>query len=275
MNLYNNKIAVVTGAASGIGRAISRKLVENGCKVHMLDINEEQLKKSASDLGNSAIPYQLDVTNYDSFKEIVSAIISSDSRIDFVFNNAGIAFAGEMTGYSIEAWNKILDVNVRGIVNSVQLIYPIMKEQRSGHIINTSSLAGLVPSGLLVPYATSKHAITGLSRSLKVEAQLFNVKVHVLCPGAVETALLDNSHPDDMPESARIGAREYLTKITGKPVSADDFAVVVLDKIAKNKELIFYPRKVKEIWNFSRFFPKKLSKLARKAVQEEMNLSKK
>jgi NADP-dependent 3-hydroxy acid dehydrogenase YdfG len=273
MSLYINKIAIVTGAASGIGKAISGKLIDNGCKVHMLDINKEQLKKSASDLGSSAVPHPLDVTDYSAFKEVISAIVTSDLRIDFVFNNAGIAYAGEMTGYSIEAWNKILDVNVRGIVNSVQLIYPIMKEKQSGRIINTSSLAGLIPSGLMVPYATSKHAVMGLTRSLKVEAQLFNVHVHVLCPGSVETKLLDNSHPEDMPERARIGTRDYLTKITGKPVSADDFAVFVLKEIAKNKEVIFYPKKVKEIWNFSRFFPKKLSRFARKDVQEEMNLS--
>lgn len=271
--MYKNKIAVVTGAASGIGRAISGELIENGCKVHMLDIDEELLHNSASHFGEYAVPHQLDVTNYSAFKEIISEIITSDSKIDFVFNNAGIAFAGEMTGYTIEAWNKILDVNVRGIINSVHLIYPIMKEQRSGHIVNTSSLAGLIPSGLMVPYATTKHAIVGLSRSLKIEAELFNVNVHVLCPGVVETKLLDNSHPEDMPEGARIDAREYLTKIAGKPISADEFAAQTLKEITKNKEIVFYPKKVKEIWNFSRFFPKKLSKYARKAVDEEMSQS--
>jgi NADP-dependent 3-hydroxy acid dehydrogenase YdfG len=270
--LYKNKIAVVTGAASGIGKAISGKLIENGCKVHMLDINKEQLNLSASEFGESAVPHVLDAVDYSAFKEVVASITTSDSKIDFVFNNAGIAYAGEMTGYSIEAWNKILDINVRGTVNCVQLIYPIMKEQRSGHIVNTSSLAGLIPSGLMVPYATSKYAIVGLTRSLKVEADLFNVNVHVLCPGVVETELLDNSHPQDMPESSRIKAREYLTKITGKPVSADVFAALALKEIEKKKEVIFYPKKVKEIWNFSRFFPKNLSKLARKAVKEEMGL---
>jgi NADP-dependent 3-hydroxy acid dehydrogenase YdfG len=269
-DLYKNKIAIVTGAASGIGKSISGKLIEYGCKVHLLDIDELQLNKTALELGEQAIPHQLNVSDYKAFQEIISDIKTKDAIIDFVFNNAGIAFAGEMTGYSIEAWNKILDTNVKGVINGVQLIYPIMKAQKSGHIVNTASLAGLVPSGLMVPYATTKYAIVGLSRSLKIEAELFNVHVHVLCPGVVETKSLDSSHPEDMPESSRIKAREYLTNITGKPVSADAFAAHALKEIANKKEIIFYPKKVKEIWNFSRFFPKQLSKYARKGVEDEL-----
>lgn len=259
---YQNKIVLITGAASGIGLALSKELLKYGSTVYMTDINLELVRAEAKKLGPKANAIELDVVNRIDFKKVVEHILDQSERIDFLFNNAGIGYAGETFGYSFEDWDKIIDVNLKGGINGTAIIYPIMKSQGSGHIIFTASIAGLVPSAMLVPYATSKHAIVGLSRSLRLEATLYNIQVSVLCPGTIETPMLDNCTPIDMDEHLSINAREYLSSITGKPISTEKFAKKALIGISKNSELIFYPKKAKEIWRLSRFFPRVLEGLA-------------
>ena len=141
-----------------------------------------------------------------------------------------------------------------------------MKNQGSGQIIFTASIAGLVPSGMLVPYATSKHAIIGLARSLRLEAIDYNIRINIICPGTIDTPMLDNSTPATMDKNMSIDTRGYLTSITGEPISPEKLAVKALEGISKNTELIFYPKKAKEIWRLSRFMPRTLHKLARRAI---------
>lgn len=267
-DFYKNKIAFVTGAGSGIGLALSRELILNGCIVYLADINSEALKNEVDKIGINANAIQLDVTNRNAFVMVVEKIIKEHNQIDFLFNNAGIGYAGDTLGYSFEDWDELIDVNLKGVINGTAIIYPLMKKQGSGHIIFTASLAGLVPSAMLVPYATSKHAIIGLSRSLRLEAEAYNVNVSAICPGTIDTPMLDNSKPTSMDEEFSIDTREYLTLISGKPMSSSKFATEVLKGVEKNQEFIFYPKKAKEIWRFSRFMPKTLNKLAKKALKK-------
>ena len=222
-SFYTGKTAIVTGAASGIGRAIAAELIAVGSHVILVDINEEALTQFSSGKSN-AIPVVCDVSNYNELKRSFEQVLDEVGKVDLLFTVAGIGYAGQMEGYTKQAWDKIVDININGVVNSVQLIYPSMKEQQSGSIINVASIAGLVPSGLLVPYATTKHAVVGLSKSLRLESELNNVSVHLVYPGAIDTNMLDKSYPEDMPESARINAKAYLSKITGKPRSSADLA---------------------------------------------------
>src|SRR5207248_6593438 len=131
-------------------------------------------------------------------------------RLDLMVNNAGIGIGGETRELLLAHWDRIIDVNLRGVVHGVHAAYPVMIEQGSGHIVNTASLAGLLPSPGATPYAMTKHAVVGLSLSLRGEAAAYGVRVTAVCPGVVETPILDKGGPDDLPKSPAAGrTREF------------------------------------------------------------------
>ena len=266
---WRNKVAFVTGAGSGIGKGLAKELTRLGAKVYMADINNDLLTEAAEDCGLGAESMQLDVRDLEEYKRCINLIIKKGHQIDFLFNNAGIGLAGEAKDFEPEAWHQIIDVNIKGVANGVAIVYPMMVKQRSGHIINTSSLSGVSPSALFTPYAMTKYAIVGLSNSLRLEGKKHGVRVSVLCPGAIDTPLLDNANPVDVTVGSEPDVRKYMTKVTGDPVSPDLFAQKVLKEIEKNKGMIFYPKKAKEIWKIGRYFPSLLSKLGDKALEEE------
>src|SRR5262249_54809852 len=125
----------------------------------------------------------------DAVQALVGQVATSAGRLDYLFNNAGILIAGEAHYFEIEDWDRVIDVDFRGVVNGVQAAYPIMRRQGFGHLVNTSSIAGLVPVAGFLSYSSSKHGVVGLSTSLRIEAATAGVRVSVLCPGTVETAI--------------------------------------------------------------------------------------
>ena len=145
----SKKVAVVTGGASGIGRAICSELVQQNVFVIISDINELEGRRLEATLNNKTIKARyeyLDVTKYDSVETLLTNIYTEFGRIDYLFNNAGIAMYGELYDLTMENWKEIMDVNLWGVINGTQVGYNIMKKQGFGHIVNTASAAGLGPS---------------------------------------------------------------------------------------------------------------------------------
>ena len=140
--------------------------------------------------GGRATAEDLDVTDFPAMNRLVQNTFQSAGRLDYVFNIAGIGIVGEARYYELEDWYRVLDVNLRGVVHGVQAAYPIMLRQGFGHIVNMASAAGLWPSPFVVSYCASKHAVVGLSTSLRIEAAAAGIRVSVLCPGAVRTPAL-------------------------------------------------------------------------------------
>jgi NAD(P)-dependent dehydrogenase (short-subunit alcohol dehydrogenase family) len=141
--------AIVTGGASGIGRALGEELAARGCTVILADRQLELAREAAVELenrGHAASAAELDVRDLAAFETLAQQVRARFGRIDFLFNNAGIGVGGGMETYAPEDWDDVFDVNLRGVANGVQSVYPILIEQRSGQIINTASMAGLVPS---------------------------------------------------------------------------------------------------------------------------------
>ncbi len=270
LTYWKDSVVFITGAGSGIGKAFAIALSQLNCKVYIADINFEAAQEVAKICGNKGVALALDVRDLDQYKKYVADIISKEGCIDFLFNNAGMALAGEAHEFSEEAWNRIIDINIKGVINGITTIYPQMIEQGKGHIINTSSLSGVAPLALFTPYSMTKFAIVGLSNSLRLEAKEYGVNVSVLCPAAVDTPLLDNENPKDLAEiKSAPDVRAFLSEITGNPDSAQKFAEAMLKEIPKGKGMIFYPKKAKEIWKISRYFPTLLSKLGDKALSKE------
>ncbi len=192
---WKGATAIVTGGGSGIGKALSLAMAKRGAHVLVTDINAEAAAQVAAACGADASAQTLDVRDAAAVQACVDGFVSTHGKLDYFFNNAGMGVAGEVYEIALEAWDRVIDINIRGVVHGVAAAYPIMVKQKSGHIINTASLAGLGPAPLLTPYAMTKHAVVGLSTSLRIEGKAHNVKVSVLCPSAIETPLLDAQNP--------------------------------------------------------------------------------
>ena len=142
----SGKVAFVTGGASGIGEALTTELVSGGAEVWIADRQiglAQELARRLSGGGARAHAIELDVRDYPSFERAVAEAVRQSGRIDYLFNNAGIGVSGEIDSYTLDDWNDVFDVNLRGVVHGIQAVYPVMIRQRSGHIVNTASMAGL------------------------------------------------------------------------------------------------------------------------------------
>lgn len=187
MGSYAGRIAIVTGGASGIGRELGKALLSRGAQVVLADVREDRLRETADALGAEA--EVVDVVDADAVRALVAGVVERHGRLDFMFNNAGVAIMGESQDLSRDQWDRTIDVNVRGVVHGTLEAYEVMREQGSGHIVNTASVAGLLPNPGLVAYSLSKHAVMGLSKGLRVEAAKFGVRVTAVCPGMVDTPM--------------------------------------------------------------------------------------
>lgn len=270
MSLWNGAIVIVTGAASGIGRAISEALIVRGAEVWLADIDASSAEQAERALGRRAHAVELDVRRADAFQELVDRVGEEHGRIDFLFNNAGIGVGGEAHELRAEHWDRVIDVNVRGVTNGVAAAYPVMVRQRRGHIVNTASVAGLAPVPLLTPYAMSKHAVVGLSTSLRMEAVRFGVRVSALCPGPIDTPLLDTRGPSDLPQPWVPDLRRYLGRITGPSYPASKLAEAALRGVEANQPLIIVPGAARAgVW-LQRLAPGLLAAWVRRAARAEL-----
>ncbi|MBI4898456.1 MAG: SDR family NAD(P)-dependent oxidoreductase [Actinobacteria bacterium] len=191
-NDFNNKIAIITGAASGLGQGFAMVMAKHGATIVAADINLEGVDKTVeaiSEFGGTATAHQLDVRDSDAVAKLVDDTVAKHGRIDYIFNNAGIAVWGPMEEIPIEHWDEIVDINLKGVIYGASAAYKHMVKQGFGQIVNTASLAGLVPSPLLSPYSATKFAVVGFSDSLRAEASGKGVNVTALCPGFIESGI--------------------------------------------------------------------------------------
>jgi NAD(P)-dependent dehydrogenase (short-subunit alcohol dehydrogenase family) len=189
---FQPRVSIVTGGASGIGRAIAAELVARGSVVVVADLDGDAAERTARELGDRAVAAQLDVADAAAVRDVVDRTVAEYGHLDVMVNNAGVAVGGLLEELDERHWAKALEVNLRGVVNGVTAAYPHLRAQGGGHILNTASLAGLIPAPGMLPYTTTKHAVVGLSTALRAEAASVGVRVSVLCPTFVDTPMLDN-----------------------------------------------------------------------------------
>jgi NAD(P)-dependent dehydrogenase (short-subunit alcohol dehydrogenase family) len=256
MGTWQGKTAFITGAASGIGRALARALASRGAIVCATDVDGTGAQRVAAECGHGATSGALDVCDAAAVRVAVQDFARDRGRIDYLFNNAGIGIGGEVHEIPLAAWHRVVDVNIWGVVHGVQAVYPLMRQQGFGHIVNTASMAGLAPAPLLAPYALTKHAVVGLSASLRIEAAPFGVRVSALCPGVIETPILAAQLPPDLGAPWWFpDVRRYLTKVSGAAYPVEKMADETLAAVARNQKVIVVPRRARIAWLLGRLFP--------------------
>ena len=255
------RIAIVTGGGSGIGAALSRALAARGDTVIVADIDGESAERIAGEV--KGIAAKVDVRDAAAVQSLVDDTVAAHGRLDLMFNNAGIAVGGAVLDLTIPHWDRIIDVNLRGVVHGVQAAYPVMAKQRSGSIINTASMAGLTAPPYLAPYVATKHAVVGLSLALRGEAKAHKVNVTVVCPGWVDTPILDSTGPEDLPQVPGLdpGAAREVAQKMGPLYSPDALAQDVLRAVDRKKAIVIAPRSARVLWRASRMSPTGLAAL--------------
>jgi len=245
---FQGQVALVTGGASGIGRELCEALAQRGSLVTIADVNLDgagNVVEAIHKAGGEAHAARVDVTQRGEVQALVEDVAHRHGRLDYMFNNAGIAFAGEFRDTTLEHWHTALDIDFWSVVYGAMSAYRIMIRQGSGHIVNTSSIGGLIPVPIGTPYAAAKHAVVGFSTSLRTEAAQLGVKVSVVCPGHIDTSI---SHRAAYATQFR--SEEELAKIMarGERMSAPHCADVILRGVARNRGVITVTPAARLIW---------------------------
>ena len=227
------KIVVVTGASSGLGEATARLLSSQGATIVLGARRADRLHSLAKDLearGGRAFALQADVTRPEQVKALVDSAVQSYGRLDVMINNAGIMPQAPLEQLKIDEWNRMIDVNIKGVLYGIAAALPHMQRQKAGHFINVSSVAGhRVGPGFAV-YAATKHAVRALSEGLRQEVKPYNIRTTVISPGAVATEL-----PNTITD--RTAAERVRTFYAQVAVPADSFARAVAFAISQPEEV--------------------------------------
>lgn len=259
---WNEKIVLITGGASGIGRELGFQLAKKQAFVFLLDINAEAVEKAASEIGMNVRGCPLDVSDRGAFAALAQKIHSEYGRIDCLFNNAGVSLSGEVRDMLPADWDRLLNVNLRGVVHGVEAVYPLMIRQGFGFIANMSSISGITPLPLSAGYNTTKFAVFGLSMSLRSEASLLGVNVSAVCPGFIDTPMKDNM------KYASFEKELAQEKLPFRLQPVEYCARKIIRGLEKNKAIIVITPPAVMLWFLYRISPGLFGWISRLAVKK-------
>jgi NAD(P)-dependent dehydrogenase (short-subunit alcohol dehydrogenase family) len=244
LRTFAGAVALVTGGASGIGAGLGRELAGRGALVVLADRDGEDARKEAARIaavGGRAEGATLDVRDAPAVDALVTDVFARHGRLDYLFNNAGIAVGGEARELALEDWRDAVEVNLMGVVHGVQAAWPRMIGQGFGHVVNTASMAAFMATALAAPYGATKSATVGLSRALRVEGAAQGLRVSVLCPGVVRTPILESGGRHGRVRAFLDPELQKTLWERTRPMDADAFARKSLDDVARNRAVIVYP----------------------------------
>lgn len=243
MSELNGKVAVITGAGSGIGRATALLLARHGAKVHVADLNAGAAQAVADEIGAAggrAVAHAVDVSSPDAVEDLAQAVFEADGHVDVLHNNAGIGHAGNLEATTIDDWQRVIAVNLLGVAYGVQAFVPRMLAQgRSATVVNTASEAGLVPMAKMAPYCASKFGVVGMSEALDAELAGRGIRVVAICPGVIDTGIVQSGITRGELAADQDRAVAFYKK---RGASPDVVANAVLASLSRPRVVVGVPR---------------------------------
>ena len=261
MGNFGEAVILITGGGAGIGAALATALSALGARVVVADVALAAVETLKAQ-GHALEAHQLDVTDGPAFAALVDDLVARHGRIDYVFNNAGVSVCGDARDLTLDHWRRVIDVNLMGVVHGTHLCYQHMTRQGHGHIVNIASLAGLVPFPTNAPYAATKHAVVGLTLSLRTEGEALGVKVSAVCPGFIASNIFSATPFINVDREALLKAMPF------KPIDTRDAAASILAGVARNDAVIAFPGYARFLWRLYRLWPALINMLGRRQIAD-------
>ncbi|WP_010250845.1 SDR family NAD(P)-dependent oxidoreductase [Myroides injenensis] len=239
MKVLENKVAIVTGAASGIGKCIAELFVKEGAKVVVSDWNETEGQKVADALGANAIFIKADASNAQDNERLVQQTVDKFGKLDIAINNAGIVGAFAVTGeYGVEDWDKVINVNLNGVFYGMRYQLPAMLKNGGGSIVNISSILAEVGVANSAAYCAAKHGVNGLTKTAAWEYGTKGIRINAVGPGYIGTPLVTESYSDEVIKE--LGSRHAMNRL-GKPEEIAEMVVWLASDKASFCTGAYYP----------------------------------
>jgi len=260
------KSILITGAGSGFGAALAHRYATDGWNVAVTDIDEERARQTCSELQKyrgDSFGMQLDITRSEHWLQLHEIVLQKWDGLQILVNNAGVAAAGNVEDTSMEDWQWVLDIDLMGVVRGCHQFSGLMKKQKSGHIVNISSFAGLAGLPFIAAYGVAKAGVVALSEALRAEMHPYGVGVTVACPAFVKTGLLDSfrsPHADKHDDALDKVANWMATS----DVSAEQVAEEITKAVRDNKFLLLTHGQTRWAWRMKRWFPQRYFKMLAK-----------
>jgi len=249
---WKNSIAI-TGAGSGFGAALARLYAARGWNVALTDIDEKRAHRILLETGTHGgdnFAMQLDVTNAGHWRQLQESVLQRWGGLQVLVNNAGVAAAGNVEETSMQDWDWVLDIDLMGVVRGCHQFAGLMKRQKSGHIVNVSSFAGLAGLPFIAAYGVAKAGVVALSEALRAEMHPYGVGVTVACPAFVKTGLLDTFRATGPEAHAKVSR---WMETSG--VSAEQVAAAIAKAITDNRFMLLTHARTRGAWRMKRWFP--------------------
>jgi len=248
---FRPRVAIVTGGGSGLGAALAERLAQAGAHVIVADIDVESARATAERIGKNAEAARVDVSDCKQIADLVQETKRKHGRLDLMLNNAGISCCGEILELSTEDWQRVLQVNLWGVIAGSIAAYSVMAEQGSGYIVNMGSMATSLHNPMFAPYVASKCGVVGFTRVLAMEAEVHGVQVTAVCPGNIRTAILKHAEPSRFTPA----------------IPVEEAARRILEGVARGRRMIVFPFYARVAWWLDRLSPKLLNPLRREILR--------
>lgn len=271
LNYFKSKKVLITGAGSGIGKATTLQMAELGAYLIITDLNPDSLELTAAEarqLGAAGVDTHIvDVSDWDDMQAMAIKVRKQHSALDVLINNAGVGLAGDFLSTTVEDWQWILSINVMGVVHGCKLFAPDMITNGRGHIVNLASVAGYYAAPDMSAYSASKHAVLGMSESLRAEMAEKGVGVSAICPGVVNTGIVASSRMRGATSQAQDKIVAFYNKRNYGP---ELVAEAILNAIEHNRAVVPVSPEAWVMYGAKRFAPNALDLLSRSPLLRKL-----
>jgi NADP-dependent 3-hydroxy acid dehydrogenase YdfG len=268
MKTFTDRVAAVTGAASGIGRALAANLAAKGCHLAICDLNQEGLQETANLVGNQNVKitaHLVDVANRDQVYRYADEVVKEHGKANIVINNAGVALGDSIEDVSYEDFEWIVNINFWGVVYGTKAFLPYLKREPEGHIVNISSINGILTNPFNGPYCATKFAVRGFTETLRQELHDTSIGVTVVHPGGIKTDIVRNAR---FRKHAQLNmSQEDLVAVYDEKLfrtTADDAARTIIAGIENNKQRVLIGGDARLLDRLARLLPVSATKLMRR-----------